>query len=288
MLKMFLQKRNLHINSVHIFLSGSGGTGKSHLVKTIHQVMSKNYFIILKNQINHVFLLDPAGISAVNIGRKTIHFGLGIKPGVKLLGLSDKMKASLRNKLSKVKMVIIDEFSMVLSDLFFKISARLLEIFMCSTAVEFAELTVVLVADLLQMPPVMVKPVYVTVNGCDSLERHLPLNLWRMFQFAELTEVMMQRGDAKFIDFLNKIQDGNIDEDVQKQFRERFIEESDINYPENPLHMYAENYPTVKHNRKILNKLQGKTYTINTIDQVPTDWKYPAISSLKQLVLQDV
>ena len=32
-------KKNLQINPVHIFLSGSGGTGKSHWVKTIYQVV---------------------------------------------------------------------------------------------------------------------------------------------------------------------------------------------------------------------------------------------------------
>ena len=40
--------------------------------------------------------------------------------------------------------------------------------------------------------------------------------------------------------------------------------------------MHAENYPTVKDNRKILDKLPGKTYTINAIDQIPADCKYPA------------
>ena len=84
---------------------------------------------------------------------------------------------------------------------------------MCSTAVEFAGLTVVLVADLLQLLPVMGKSVWVS----------------RMFHFSELTEVMRKRGDAKFIDLLYKIRVGNIDEDVQKQIRERLIEESDIN-----------------------------------------------------------
>ena len=71
--------------------------------------------------------MGPTCISAVNIGGKIIHSDLGIKPGVKLLGLSDKMKTSLRNALSEVKMVIIDDFSMVSSDLFFKINTRLLE-----------------------------------------------------------------------------------------------------------------------------------------------------------------
>ena len=84
---------------------------------------------------------------------------------------------------------------------------------MCSTAIEFAGLTVVLVADLLQLLAVMGKSVWVS----------------RMFQFSELTEVMRKRGDAKFIDLLYKIRVGNIDEDVQKQIRERLIEETDIN-----------------------------------------------------------
>ena len=52
------------------------------------------------------------------------------------------MKASLRNKLSEVKMVIIDEFLMISSNLLFEINARLLEIFMYSTAFEFAGLAV--------------------------------------------------------------------------------------------------------------------------------------------------
>ena len=222
------------------------------MVKTIYQVVSKELLYHSKEPDKpRVLLLGPIGISAVNIGGTTIHSGLGIKPGGKLLGLSDKIKASLRNKLSEVKMVVTDKFSMVSSDIFFKINARLLEIFMCSTAVEFSGLTVVLVCDLLQLPPVMGKPVYVTVDGCDSLEKHLALKLWHMFQFAELIEVMRQRSDTKFIHLLNKIRVGNVDEDVQKHIRERFIEESDVNYSENSLHMYAKNYPTVKQNHKI-------------------------------------
>ena len=49
------------------------------------------------------------------MGGTTIHFGLGIKPGVKLLGLNDK--SALRNKLLEKKFLIINELSMVSSDL---------------------------------------------------------------------------------------------------------------------------------------------------------------------------
>ena len=40
--------------------------------------------------------------------------------------------------------------------------------------------------------------------------------------------------------------------------------------------MYAENYQTIKHNRKILDKLPSKTCTIDAIYQIPADYKYPA------------
>ena len=85
---------------MHIFLSGSGGSGKSHLVKVIYNAISKTLLYHSKDtEKPRVLMLGPTGISAVNISRITIHSGLGIKPGAKLLGLNDKSKAALRNRL---------------------------------------------------------------------------------------------------------------------------------------------------------------------------------------------
>ena len=53
----------------------------------------------------------------MHIGVTTIHFGIGIKPGTTLLGLNNKSKAVLRNKLSEVKFFVKYELSMVLIDL---------------------------------------------------------------------------------------------------------------------------------------------------------------------------
>ena len=66
--------------------------------------------------------MGTADLSAVNVGGTAIHFGLGIKLGLKLLGLSAKMKESSRSNVSEVKIVVIDKISMVLSDLCFKIN----------------------------------------------------------------------------------------------------------------------------------------------------------------------
>ena len=64
-----------------------------------------------------VLLLGPTGISAINIDATTIHSGLGIKPGMKLRVLNDKSKPALRNRLSEVKLLVINELSMVSNDL---------------------------------------------------------------------------------------------------------------------------------------------------------------------------
>ena len=48
-------------------------------------------------------------MSAVNIGGTNIYSGLGIKPRIKLFGLNDKSKAGLRNQLSEVEFLIIND-----------------------------------------------------------------------------------------------------------------------------------------------------------------------------------
>ena len=75
------------VEPVHIFLSSSGGTGKSHLVKVIYNTISKTLLYHSKDpEKPRVSLFGPTGISAVNIGGTTIHSGLATKPGTKLLG----------------------------------------------------------------------------------------------------------------------------------------------------------------------------------------------------------
>ena len=128
----------------------------------IYNTTSKTLFYHCKDpEKPRVLLLGPTGISAVNIGGTTIHSGLRIKPGTNLFGLNDKSKAALRNRLSEVKFLITDELSMVSSDLWTDIDSRLGEIFMTICEKAFAGLSVTTVADLLQLPPVRGKLIYI-------------------------------------------------------------------------------------------------------------------------------
>ena len=64
---------------LHVFITGGGGCGNSHLLRTIYQAVTKT---LMYNGGNpgkpRVLLLAPTGVAAVNMDGTTIHSGLGI------------------------------------------------------------------------------------------------------------------------------------------------------------------------------------------------------------------
>ena len=74
--------------------------------------------------------------------------------------LGDKMRSKLRNKLSEVGVVIIDEISMVSNLLLLYIHQRLTEVFGCSEDLPFAGISVIVFGDFYQLPPVQQRTIY--------------------------------------------------------------------------------------------------------------------------------
>ena len=116
----------------------------------------------------------------------------------------------------------------------------------------FADLSVMTEADLLQLSPVRGKLIFSQFSDKDSMRHLLGLQLWHLFKYAELTEVVRQN-DKLFIDLLNKVRIGNIDDDVENLLKARFMCESDENYPKDAVHIYAENEAAMKMNEAVLN-----------------------------------
>ena len=117
--------------------------------------------------------------------------------------------AALRNKLSEIRLIIIDKISIVSSVLFYQGNQRLNEIFGYSCNEPFAGLPVIVCGDFFQLPPIKGLPVY---SSAASIKDFIALDLWRKFQMAELTEVKRQRGEFEFIIPLSKIREREIDD----------------------------------------------------------------------------
>ena len=92
-----------------------------------------------------------------------------------LQGSSEKSKAALRNRLSEVKFVVIDEFYVVPSDLWTDIDSKLEEIFMMILKKVFACLSGMTLTDLFQLPPVRGNHIFSQFSGKDCLKHLLGL-----------------------------------------------------------------------------------------------------------------
>ena len=211
-----------------------------------------------------ILLPAPTGVAAININGTTIHSGLGINVGSKLYPLNDQQRAALRNKLSEVRLIIIDEISMVSSVLFYQVNQRLNEIFGYSGNEPFAGLPVIVCGGFFQLPPVKGLPVY---SSAASIKGFIALDLWRKFQMVELTEVMRQRGDFEFISLLNKIREGEIDDHVENTLKSCFLKENI--FPQHVVHMFAENKTAKKHNETQLNTLDIQLILTDATDEIP-------------------
>ena len=108
--------------------------------------------------------------------------------------LSDKMRSRLRNKLSELGVIIIDEISMVSNLLLLYIHQRLVEVFRCSQDKAFAGISVIGFGDFYQLPPIQQRTIYAEYK--DAWLNLSPL--WKLFEMAELHEIMRQRGDSVF------------------------------------------------------------------------------------------
>ena len=67
--------------------------------------------------------------------------------------LTDQKRAEYRNNLQNLELIIIDEMSLLTSDYLYRIHKRLHEIFQIEDP--FANKSIVLVGDLLQLPPIV-------------------------------------------------------------------------------------------------------------------------------------
>ncbi|KAK3918495.1 ATP-dependent DNA helicase pfh1 [Frankliniella fusca] len=136
------RQRRYHLNIVHIlktrpdeqvlhFVTGGAGVGKSALIKAITQSAIRIFVKMFQENPNHltVAIMAPTGKAAFGVGGVTIASALKIFTENPTMTLGPDELNTLRTQLAHVRLIIIDEVSMVGREMCAQIDKRLKQIF---------------------------------------------------------------------------------------------------------------------------------------------------------------
>ncbi len=133
--------RYVREGSGHLFVTGRAGTGKSTLLRGLRGLIAENHIV-----------LAPTGLAAMNAGGQTIHSFFGFPP--RLVQPGDIRRARNGRVMRSLDLLVIDEVSMVRSDLMWAIDQSL-RVNRKRPEQPFGGVRLLLFGDLHQLPPVV-------------------------------------------------------------------------------------------------------------------------------------
>ncbi len=228
----------------HVFLTGGAGVGKSYITNEIIE----DY----KDRDKQVVSLGSTGVSAVNIGGFTVHsfFVFGIASNFEELAQGDKRAKyrllELKKVLKATELIIIDEISMVSSELLEMIAHRL------NSYGYMGRL--LFVGDFFQLPPIEKKQNQNNIFG-DKLYAFESM-AWSRFAplIIELTD-MKRTTDKEFTHILSKVRQGLCDSEVV-EYMHKLRNNTDMDI--DSTYLYGRNLEVEHTNRAKLNQLNSE------------------------------
>ncbi len=260
--KIELLNRFVQNTSVHIFLTGKAGTGKTTFLRNL-----------AANTYKRMVIVAPTGVAAINAGGVTIHsffqlpFG-PIVPGGSHNADKGQQAALLSNKISRTKLkimrsldlLVIDEISMVRADLLDAIDAVLRKVRRSSAA--FGGVQLLMIGDIQQLAPVarqneweLLQPYYKSVYFFDS---HVLKN--NPYICVELDHIYRQN-DNDFINILNQVRNNKLDKNSADLLNQRYIPDFDPKDQDGYITLTTHNSQADEINEKKLNALKSKLIT---------------------------
>lgn len=234
----------------NILITGSGGSGKSTVLKSIIKYFRRNNY--------NIGVTSTTGSSATLINGTTVHsflnIGLANKSATELYEkVKFKSSKTTYNKLKRLDVLIIDEISMMDDILFNKIGAYLSLI--KEIKKPFGKIQLILCGDFFQLPPV-------------NNDYCFKSNIWKMLKIKiiELKQMMRQQNDLEFQELLHNVKINNITNDVYNKLKSRKINNINTNLIK-PTKLFSKNVDIDHINKLEFNKLvdstNNKIYTYN-------------------------
>jgi hypothetical protein len=194
----------------------------------------------------------------------TLHTAFKFKVGKKYERLSENTLNTLQMLLSAMKLLIIDEVSMIRNDMLYDTNKRLKEIF--DPTLDFGGIPVLVFGHFRQLPPIPPYRVFTPPRHFDTGEL-VGNYLWQKFEFYELDEIMRQRGEWDFCKALNNMAEGEMDEEDISLIKSREISDT-LPAPENAIWLFWRNIDCDKKNEEIHRSLNSESAISRAIDRV--------------------
>ena len=200
---------------VNVFLTGRAGTGKTTFLRELRQ-----------RGLKRMLVLAPTGIAAINAGGSTLHSFFQLPFGLYLPGYRRRNRFRLgKDKIElmqKMELMVIDEVSMLRSDLLDEVSG-LLQRYRRDRR-PFGGVQLLLIGDLQQLAPVVKEDEWAEMKNYYASPYFFDSTALKTagFQIVELKHVYRQK-DREFIGMLEKIRQGILDEDTWNKLSARYI-----------------------------------------------------------------
>lgn len=195
----------------NVYISGPGGTGKTHLLQDIQALLGESCMIVA-----------PTGVAALNAGGVTAHRAFDLSAGVTVpedfTEIRSKTAKPLKSK--ALRTLVIDEVSMVRADKFVEMDKKLQHLRKSSEP--FGGLQVIMFGDFYQAGPVISMQEredyykYWDTDLCFYTQSWKDLNL----KCVALVEQFRQES-IRFATMLNCVREGRRTKDVVKELNSR-------------------------------------------------------------------
>ena len=258
---------NKHPEPPMLMVHGGAGAGKSTVINIVAQWAQK---ILRKvgDSLDEPCVVKTAfcGTAASNIDGQTLHSTFGFSFSNAFYSLSDKQRDEKRTILKNLRLVIIDEISMVKVDMLYQLDLRLQEV-KEQIGVPFGGVAILAFGDLCQLKPCQGKYIF----GKPSNEEFQLLwsktktNRWLMFTPIILEINHRQGRDKPYSDLLNRMR---VDQSTEEDFNILHSRVRRRNHPDlNDISMYITGIRKQGHevNSKYISKLKGEMIKIPAI-----------------------
>ena len=206
-----------------LFLSGGAGVGKTTAVNVLYE-SAKRFFNSIPGQDHSALQIVKCaftGKASHQVRGYTINtlFKMPFGTTKKREQLTGSKLGELQAKLGDLKVLIIDEISMVDNEMWVDMSYRLCQIKQIDD-LPFGGVHVLAVGDLFQLLPVKGRPLWQMEHiDAHSQVKGYPLgnNVWKdQIKMFELDEIMRQKDEKKYAELLNRLRESPLtDADLQ-------------------------------------------------------------------------